>query len=384
MRKPLFAIPIIVMSALLLTSPALASPTFSVIDTIAVPGAALASFDIGFVEGQTYFLADRSNASIDVVKGQNNHFFEQITGFVGFHTDNDHSGPNGVAVDGHLLFAGDGPSASTNNHSSMKVVDLTGKASHIIASLDTGGSARADELAIDPRDRVVVIANDADSPPFLTFWSEDSPFHQLGGKLNIDATAPGGAATDGIEQPVFDSDTGKFYVAIPASVGHPGGEVLIIDPTSRTISTTVYDVNPCRPHGAALGPGNQLLLGCSNPGTTIIINKRTGGTIFSTTQVGGSDEAWFNPGDNNYYLAASNNAGGPVLGVISADGPSFVTTAPTGAGAHSVAADAKNNHIFVPLRAPTTAFPHSADLCGEALKSTGCIAVFAAQGAGHG
>jgi len=365
-----------VVSAVLLAATAAPSATvaspgaYSVIDTIDVPGKPLASFDISWVDKQTYYLADRSNASIDVVKGQNDHFFDQIGGFVGFHINNDHSGPNGVAVDDHLLFAGDGDS-------SMKVVELTGKASHISASVSTGGSARADELAIDPKDHVVVIANDADDPPFLTFWTEDAHPTQLGGKLNIDASAPGGAATDGIEQAVYDPATGKFYVAIPASTGHLGGEVLIIDPTTRTISSTLYDVNPCKPHGAALGPGNQLLLGCSNPSVTMIINKRTGSTIFSTNQVGGSDEVWFNPGDNNYYLAASNNAAGPVLGVISAAGPSFVDKETTGAAAHSVAADAKNNHIFVPIKAGTSS------ICPT--PTNGCIAVFAAQGEGdHG
>ncbi len=344
---------------------ALASPgAYSVIDTIDVPGNPLASFDISFVDKQTYYLADRSNASIDVVKEQNDHAFNQIGGFVGFHVDNDHSGPNGVAVDGHLLFAGDGDST-------MKVVDLTGKASQVTSSVSTGGSARADELAIDPKDRVVVIANDADSPPFLTFWTEAAHPTQLGGKLNIDASAPGGAATDGIEQSVWDPATGKFYVAVPASTAHPGGEVLIIDPTTRAISNTVYDVNPCKPHGAALGPGNQLLLGCSNKTVTMIIDKTNGNPIFSTSSVGGSDEVWFNPGDGNYYLAASNNATGPVLGVISSAGPAFVETDPTGTGAHSVAADAKNNHVFVPIRAGTSS------ICPTV--SRGCIAVFAAQ-----
>jgi hypothetical protein len=36
---------------------------------------------------------------------------------------------------------------------------------------DGGGNARADELCYDPNNAVILIASDADTPPFITFIS---------------------------------------------------------------------------------------------------------------------------------------------------------------------------------------------------------------------
>jgi hypothetical protein len=57
----------------------------------------------------------------------------------------------------------------------------------------------------------------------------------------------------------------------------------------------------------------------------------------------------------------------PVLGVIDADTNSWLANVPTGTNSHSVAADRKNNHVFVPLRAPNAHCPN------------GCIGVFASD-----
>ena len=79
------------------------------------------------------------------------------------------------------------------------------------------------------------------------------------------------------------------------------------------------------------------------------------------SNVGGSDEVWFNPGDNRYYLAES---GLQNLGIIDAATLTFVAEVESGLGAHSVAADLATNHIFVPVAGPDPACPD------------GCIAVF--------
>jgi len=94
-----------------------------------------------------------------------------------------------------------------------------------------------------------------------------------------------------------------------------------------------------------------------------------GDVLATVTQVGGSDEVWFNPGDKHYYLAANSNPGGPVPGVIDAETNTWIQNVPTFTGAHSVAANPINNHIFVPLRA-------GAPQCGLQ-KSQGCIGVYA-------
>src|ERR1700687_2499034 len=67
---------------------------------IAVPGKPLKAFDISWVDSASahYYLADRSNGSIDVVDILTDSLVTQIGGFVGATGKNDTSGPDGVVV----------------------------------------------------------------------------------------------------------------------------------------------------------------------------------------------------------------------------------------------------------------------------------------------
>jgi hypothetical protein len=323
---------------------------------IAIPGKPLRSFDIGWVDPirARYYLADRSNASIDVIDTTEGSVVDQIGGFKGATGNNDTSGPDGVVVtfSGRELWAGDGDS-------SVKVVDLT--SGTIAASISTGGKMRADELAYDPHSGVIVIANDADDPPFLTFISVAG--RQVLGKLEFPN------ATDGLEQPAFDPATGLMYQAVPATKDHPGGEVAVIDDAHMRLVNS-YPLDRCMPHGLAVGPAHQLLVGCSAPRHSIVLDELSGAMLADFTQTGGSDEVWFNPGEGRYYLA-ENSA--QTLGIIDAMTNQFVENVESGVGAHSVSADSANNHIFVPIAGPDPACP------------TGCVAVFASvRGDGHG
>src|SRR4051794_38875263 len=98
-------------AGLALTAPASAEGLKQV-GTITVPGAPLESFDIGFVDPQTnqYFLADRSNKSVDVIDAKTDKYMTRITGFVGDGPKGDVSGPNGVVTvnNGTEVWAGDG------------------------------------------------------------------------------------------------------------------------------------------------------------------------------------------------------------------------------------------------------------------------------------
>ena len=139
----------------------------------------------------------------------------------------------------------------------------------------------------------------------------------------------------------------------------------------------------------------------------MILDAKTGSIDKIIFDVGPGDEVWFNKGDGNYYTASSGSPlapnaitparsplgtattaptltaqGAAVLGVIDADRQKLLQLVPTlnvpavpasqpnphpAGTAHSVAANARNNHVFVPLAA-NNAFP-------DCLK--GCIAVFA-------
>ncbi|HLZ29398.1 MAG TPA: cytochrome C nitrite reductase [Chloroflexota bacterium] len=318
------------------------------IDKIAIPGKPLKAFDISWVDSASakYYLANRSNGTIDVIDALTDSVVTQIGGFAGATGKNDTSGPDGVVttISNKELWAGDGDST-------VKVVDLV--KDKVVATLSTGGKFRADEMAYDPKDNELIVANNADDPPFATIFSV--------GARTVLKKIPFPNATNGAEQPQYDMVTGMFYLSVPASVANPGGEIAVIDPVGLGVTAT-YGLKNCGPNGLAIGPANQLLAGCGNPGRSVIIDRTNGALLADFSNVGGSDEVWFNPGDNRYYLASSATQN---LGVIDALSLTLVTNAQGGIGSHSVAADMGSNHIFVPIAAPDPSCPN------------GCIAVYA-------
>jgi hypothetical protein len=373
---------------------------------IAVPGG-LNSFDIGFVDPQIgfYFLADRTNKTVDQIKTSDNSIKQLAAGsFVGVQPGTDTSGPNGVitandhtevwAADGVLCgnppgsISCDDPSSPTvTQKSRIRVIDLkTGNVTHTI---NNGGQRRADELCEDPQQHVVLVANDNEKDLFLTFISTDT--YKVVGKLFLDGTDPNAQnikATNGIEQCQWSPRTRKFYLAIPEVNGSGAntvpGAVLEINPASMKVQK-VFPIDfgfvagppaaaDCLgPQGLAIGPQREILLGCSNAGKgTVIIDELDGSLVRNLPGLNGNDEVWYNPGDNHYFLAGSNHTGGPILGVVDqtpdANDNEDASVA-TAAGSHSVAADPVKNQVYVPgNKAATT-------LCGG---SNGCIAVFTA------
>ncbi|MDQ2802730.1 MAG: hypothetical protein M3Y41_08610, partial [Pseudomonadota bacterium] len=90
-------------------------PTYARLTTIQVPGNPLVQFDISFVGPKmgTYYLADRSNAAVDIFDATNNVFLGRVGGFVGYDASagTDVAGPNGIVRVGRdELWAGDGDS----------------------------------------------------------------------------------------------------------------------------------------------------------------------------------------------------------------------------------------------------------------------------------
>jgi hypothetical protein len=373
------------------------------LSTTPIPGAALHGFDISWVDADTqrYYLADRSNKAIDVVDAKNGTFLKQISGgFAGVKfnasgaANNDISGPNGVVTSGRWLFVTDAPS---------RVVSIDLNTDLIVDTVFTSASAnRADELAYDPDSGTLLVVNNADDPPFATLIKVNKSTGKLtlGAKITFDA-AHGVDATNGAEQPVWDKATGRFYISIPQiGANVADGAVARISPGIGAVDA-VFPVKFCQPAGLALGPKQDLLLGCSvvfdtagNVWTptdaltaapiSVIMDARNGSIEKMVTGVSGSDEVWFNPGDGRYYLAARNQPGGPVLGVIDAKSQTLVQVVPTlnvagkafafpAGTAHSVAANPHNNHVFVPLPA-NNVFP-------ECLN--GCVGVFGTPGDGE-
>jgi len=281
----------------------------------------LRAFDISWVDQATqlYYLGDRSNKSVDVVDAKTNTFVRHITGgFTGVvfnannTANNDKSGPNGVLVFGppgrQFLIVTDAPSRvvsiNLNNDTIVNPVVFTGGTDAV----------RADELAFDPQDGLLLVVNNADSPPFATLIKvnqQTGVLTQPQNKEGVDRITFTDA-TNGAEQPAWDPKTRRFYISIP-EVNGPGGTgrtgaVKRINPHTATVEAT-FLVQDCQPAGLTLGPNQDLLLGCSvvfdtagkawnskDPNsiaapTQIIIDARTGEIDARVAGVGGSRQA---------------------------------------------------------------------------------------------
>ena len=295
---------------------------------------ALYSFDISFVDPATqrYYLADRSNKAVDVVNAATATFITQIVPnnghapFAGFVPcvpaagANDCAGPNGVVGAFPFLFVTDAPSR-------VLTFDLRTSPATTVSEVFTraGEKTRADELAYDPKDGLLLVINNASDPPFGTLIKVNKANGALTVVTNIDFDAAHGVdATNGAEQPVWDPATGKFYLSIPQIGSTPshGGVVRI---STTGVIEAIYPVELCSPAGLALGPKQDLLVGCNvvfdtaggvwtgnadrNPNSAapryVIIDAKTGAVGKILPGVGAGDEVWFNKGDGNYYTAGT-------------------------------------------------------------------------------
>jgi DNA-binding beta-propeller fold protein YncE len=343
--------------------------SLKLVATIDIPGNKLEQFDIGYVDSEAgrYYIADRSNAAVDIFDTRKMTYVGRVSGFVGLKFNPDKkpaivlSGPNGLAFDAsrHELWAADGDST-------VKVIDVAADPPKIVASINTGGQKRADELGVDPVDGVVLVGNNAEKPTYVTFISTKD--HSILGKLEMPD------ASDGIDQPLYVRETGMFYASVPIwKEQKTHGGLAVIDPKTFKM-VKLIPIDDCGPLGLAQGPGTKVILGCGagsktrtpdmpNP-ATVIVDVATEKVVKVIHELGGQDEVWYNPTLRQYYTASRDLPSGPVLGVINADTDTFVESIATGENAHSVAADSKNNAIFVPLTTPNPA-------CAN-----GCIGVY--------
>src|SRR5258708_13350198 len=182
------------------------------IGTIANPAGPIDEFDIGFVDqkSQRYYLADRSNKSVDIFDAKSDKFIGSVGGFLGVimkngKPNNDVSGPDGVLICGNEAWAGDGDST-------IKVIDL--KTNKVVDTVKTGGESRVDEMAYDAKDGVFIGINNAEEPPYATLVST-KPGHKILAKIPFEA------ATDGAEQPAYNPPDGMSYVATPELLHDP-------------------------------------------------------------------------------------------------------------------------------------------------------------------
>jgi hypothetical protein len=342
---------------------------------ISVPGNPL-RFDISWVDQNTarYYLGEAGNAGVDVFDAANNLYLGRIGGFHGLAAagdpcaGNQGMGPSGVVVtSNNQLWA-------TDAHGTVKVFDLNGAKPPFtgvapVATISTGAQCRADEIGFDPKDHVIVVGNPAEKPPYGTVISSDPPYAVLSKIPFPDAR--------GFEQPLWDPELkgGRMLVTVPGNNGV--GKIAVIDlrnPKAPIVETT-YETPNCA-SGLVVGPSQHLLVGCGGGKPLIIVSALTGKILATAEGTRGADEVWYNAGDNRFY--APSGGAEPILSAIDAATGSVISTLPAGPGVHSVAAYRGNNHIFVPIAAPSEATP--TDTCSATLglpAKQGCIAVYA-------
>ncbi len=335
--------------------PTVVKTPVALVKAIAIPGDPLLSTDLLWVDEATkrMYFADRSNSAIDIIDAENDSYVGRVTGFVGAVGANG-AGPNGLLVTpDHKLWAGDGNSLT-------QVVDLNLNPPRIIQSINTGGIMRADELAYDPTDRIILIGNDREPVPFLALISADT--------YRVVGTIPFREAT-GLEQPVWDPQLHRFIVNVPTA---RGALLAVVDPKTNSVTASYPVGSNCGGTGLAQGPFQRLLVAC---GTPFIVNAVNGAIINNITQVNSGDEVWYNAGDGQFYVTSTDNAGATVLGVIDAQTATWRQNVPA-SGARNVAALASNNHIFSVVRAPAVGVTDTT-LCTQFnMRGTGCVAVF--------
>ena len=397
---------------------------FKVTTAIQAGANPLVSFDISWFDPDPtinrYFLADRSNNQIDVVNPSDNSITHIAQGiFAGVQppppapTNNTISGPDGVLTVHQEksgvteLWVGDSP-GKVWVLNAVTGANILGDGNFI----NVGGTHRADELCFDSKDHLIMIATPDEDPPFVTFIStETHKVVQPGGRLVFDGGDPvmGLKATNGLEQCGWSPKTGLFYQNVP-EVSGPGddtapGAVAVIDPKTLTVVNSFpVSIDDCAgPQGMAIGPHNQILLGCNAASpdghrNTVIINANSGAVLRTFADLGGADEVWCNDGDGHYFIPSCNTecragTGEELLGVIDSNGHrldhSVVLAKQLGTGTgrrtHSVAADPNTKQVYVPIPANAGgATGNDASICdnaptkvGSPSASTGCIAVFA-------
>ena len=359
--KPcLFAVPILALSALFAAHSAYGGEDklgpYKQIAPVTVPSGLAGGFDIVWADSEAgrIYLADRGNSKVnppvppgvDVISTKHPQFLFEIelptslgtNGVLVFHGTDD-TDPGGTLVVG-------------GNDSNTYFVNLADPSGTPIA-VSTGGKVRADELAYDPKDQVILITNPDEATatppgsPFVTFISTKT--RTVLGKIVYDGGSGQGhgpLATGGIEQPVWDGVKGRFYINIPATPANSHGELDEIDPTTMAVTNTFS--TPCAPVpplGLALIPGQRLMNSCGDVfdiGTSMIVKTQTG--IFA-------DEIWYNPGDERVYFGSFTStpaASGLSPYDVIAGGLPWTGSFPT-KFSHSVAADSIFNHIFVPV-----------------------------------
>jgi len=378
------------------------------------PGGAFTSFDISFADPAlsaagtgNIFIADRSNAAVDIFSGSSLTFLGRAIGFAGQTGNNNTSGADGVltVTSGGVttLYAGDG-------NSTLKVFNVTTTATTasatMQASIATGPATanRVDEMAFSPLTNQVLAANNAATPAFGNLFSTTNghtPVTLIGSPSATPPTnqiiipaALGGIPAGGLEQPAWNPQTTvngpSFWISVPQLAGtppnpnNPGGVAqistagVVLQTKDFGNSTLFPGISSagCAPSGLAVAGNGNMLVGCNTngPSQAVLLDKNGNFLKFvGQGTLGGTDEIWYDPKTNNFYVTGGpggSNPGQRFFDVVDANGNILQTVnLPTTSSAHSITVDPVTGDVFVALAGSNAAG-------ANAVCPLGCIAVF--------
>jgi hypothetical protein len=251
-----------------------------------------------------------------------------------------------------------------------------------------------------------MISSPEETPPFATFINTAT--QTVVAKVTFTDSA--GKPTAGLEACRYDAAGDNFYVNVDGSTANPHGELVKLPGASiRAIPNGVtqnyttlagvamYSEGNCDPTGLALGPGNDIAVGCreGTSGAPLLMQifDRSKGALLASLNAGGGDQLEYDAPTNRYYNAASRwTASGnastngacsaaspctPVLTIVDAGSRSVVARLNTGNNAHSVAIDPATGLIFIPYSSATS--PTGCPACAANGFVNGGVSVFAAK-----
>jgi hypothetical protein len=287
-------------------------------------------YDVGLADPRThrFYLADSANKQITVIdpasKAVSAIGTGRFTGIANCHqNDFNGMGPNGLAIVGNDIYAGNGDS---------RVLGFSLRTGRQIADYSTGGKLQADELAV--AGRYLVVSNSAETPyPYLSFI--DLTTKRIVARYTVTN------ATGGLGQIQWWRH--HLYVTVATSTGSPnGGEVdeLGVSNVHKIRIVRRYRFATCQPAGLAINGAGLAAIGCGGPSQEIL-NISTG-TKTSVSGVLGVDLVAVHKNDFFYVSYVTGNF------VVAGPAGNVIQNLAIGAS-HTLAVDDCTGAVWVPL-----------------------------------
>ena len=290
-----------------------------------------------------YYLADRTNAALDVFDTRNLRQVAQVK--------DRFTAPNAVVIANGNVYVSDSGNIHVINQATLKPS----------TSIAVSGK-RVDEGCFDSDDNLLLFANPDDMPAFVTWISTATNTVYTRLTFNGSARAPTAIGVGGC---AYDPDTKNFFINNRGSTKNVRGELDVISAASVRAKaphvSAAFSQGKCGPTGLVLGANHRLFIACESAAgvRAHVLFMSTSGKILRTlTTTGGGDNVAYDARLDRYYCAcfdwwstgitgAGNST--PVLGIVDGKAMNLLANARTGTDAKSVSVDPTTQNVFVPV-----------------------------------